>query len=100
MASKCQDSGTQVLYPVNRLTGTVYCGCCGQTVNVVIRPGDSNQIPHYADHDMAKLISTESPEYMAGLTTTQLRTLATSKRPEHLVAGFAAECELVLRGEK
>ena len=49
---------------------------------------------------MAKLISTESPEYMATLTTEQLRTLAASKRPEHIVAGFAAECELVMRGAK
>jgi hypothetical protein len=49
---------------------------------------------------MSKLISTESPEYMATLTTAQLRTLAASKRPEHLVAGFAAECELILRDAK
>lgn len=46
----CQDSGTQIPYPINWLTRTAYCGCCGQTVNVVIRPGDTNRIPHYADH--------------------------------------------------
>ena len=52
------------------------------------------------EHGMSKLISTESPEYMATLTTAQLRTLAASKRPEHLVAGFAAGCELILRDAK
>jgi hypothetical protein len=56
--------------------------------------------PYYADHDTAKPIETESPEYMATLTTAQLHTLAASERPEHLVAGFAAECELAVRGEK
>jgi hypothetical protein len=49
---------------------------------------------------MAKLINTESPEYMATLTTEQLRVLAASKRPEHIVAGFAAGCELILRDAK
>jgi hypothetical protein len=49
---------------------------------------------------MARTMSVNSPEYMRSLTTDQLRTLAASKRPEHLVAGFAAECELVMRGEK
>jgi len=49
---------------------------------------------------MARTMSVSSPEYMHSLTTDQLRTLGASKRPEHLVAGFAAECELVMRGEK
>lgn len=46
-----------------------------------------------------KVIDTNSPEYMATLTTAQLRTLAASTRPEHIVPGFAAQCELILRGE-
>jgi hypothetical protein len=49
---------------------------------------------------MARTVSAESPEYMRTLTTEQLRTLAASTNPAHLVAGFAAECELVMRGEK
>ncbi len=46
--SKCQDSGTQILRPVTN--GTAWCGCCGQIVTVIIRPGDTNEIAHYANH--------------------------------------------------
>jgi hypothetical protein len=49
---------------------------------------------------MARTMSVNSPEYMRTLTTDQLRALAASTDPAHLVAGFAAECELVMRGEK
>ncbi len=48
---------------------------------------------------MAKAISTESPEYMATLTVEQLRALASSANPAHIVVGFAAQCELIVRGE-
>lgn len=48
---------------------------------------------------MSKMIRTESPEYMRTLTTEQLRTLAASTDPAHLVVGFAAECELVMRNQ-
>ena len=47
---------------------------------------------------MARMIDVDSPEYMATLTTAQLRTLAESKRPEHIVPGFAAQLELIKRG--
>ena len=47
---------------------------------------------------MAKIISTHSPEYMATFTVEQLRALATSTDPAHIVPGFAAQCELVKRG--
>ena len=46
---------------------------------------------------MPKIIETGSPEHMATFTDEQLRTLAASKRPEHIAYGFAAECELALR---
>jgi hypothetical protein len=46
--TKCQDSGSQILRPVTN--STAWCGCCGQTVTAVTRPGDTNQIPHYAAH--------------------------------------------------
>ena len=45
---KCQDSGAQVLRPV--ADGMAWCGCCGGMVTVTVRPGDTNQIPHYTDH--------------------------------------------------
>jgi hypothetical protein len=45
----------------------------------------------------ARIIETGSPEHMATFTDQQLRTLAASKNPAHLVYGFAAECELTLR---
>ena len=50
--SKCQDSGQMVLNPVSNACGhlTAWCGCCGRNVFVVIQPGDTNEIPHYADH--------------------------------------------------
>lgn len=47
---------------------------------------------------MARMIDVNSPEYMATLTTEQLRVLADSTRPEHIVPGFAAQCELIKRG--
>jgi hypothetical protein len=49
---------------------------------------------------MARTMSVNSPEYMRTLTTGQLRTLAASTDLAHIAAGFAAECELVMRGEK
>ena len=50
--SKCQDSGQMILSPVTRNCGHLiaWCGCCGQDVFVVIRPGDTNEIAHYANH--------------------------------------------------
>ena len=41
-----------VLNPVSNACGhlTAWCGCCGRNVFVVIQPGDTNEIPHYADH--------------------------------------------------
>lgn len=45
-----------------------------------------------------KVIDTNSPEYMATFTEAQLRALANSARPEHIVPGFAAQLELVRRG--
>ena len=45
-----------------------------------------------------KVIDADSPEYMATFTEAQLRTLANSTRPEHIVPGFAAQCELIKRG--
>ena len=47
---------------------------------------------------MARTIDADSPEYMATFTIAQLRALAESKRPEHIVLGFAAQLELVRRG--
>ena len=47
---------------------------------------------------MARMIDVNSPEYMATLTAEQLRTLADSKCPEHIVPGFAAQLELIKRG--
>ena len=47
---------------------------------------------------MARMIDVNSPEYMATLSVEQLRTLADSKRPEHIAPGFAAQLELVKRG--
>ena len=47
---------------------------------------------------MQKAIRTHSPEYMATLTVAQLRTLAASTEIAHIVAGFAAQCELIKRG--
>jgi hypothetical protein len=49
---------------------------------------------------MARTISVNSPEYMATLTVPQLRALAASTDLAHMAAGFAAQCELVKRGEK
>lgn len=46
-----------------------------------------------------RTVTTTSPEYMATFTTEQLRTLAASTDPAHVAAGFAAQCELILRGE-
>lgn len=40
-----------------------------------------------------------SPEHMATLTVPQLRDLAASTSLAHIAAGFAAQCELVKRGE-
>ena len=48
---------------------------------------------------MARTIDADSPEYMATFTIAQLRALAESKRPEHIVPGFAAQLELIKRGE-
>jgi hypothetical protein len=50
--SKCQDSGQMVTGPVTSNCGhlTARCGCCGQDVFVVIRPGGTSGIPRYADH--------------------------------------------------
>jgi hypothetical protein len=45
------------------------------------------------------MVSVNSPEYMATFTVDQLRTLANSKDPAHIAAGFAAELELARRGE-
>jgi hypothetical protein len=45
-----------------------------------------------------KVIDTNSPEYMATFTEAQLRTLANSTRPEHIVPGFAAQLEMIKRG--
>lgn len=45
-----------------------------------------------------KVIDTNSPEYMATFTESQLRTLANSTRPEHIAPGFAAQLELIRRG--
>lgn len=44
-----------------------------------------------------QIIETGSPEHMANFTDEQLRTLAASTDPAHIVHGFAAECELSLR---
>lgn len=49
---------------------------------------------------MARTMSVNSPEYMATLTVSQLRALAASTDLAHIAAGFAAQCELVKRGEK
>ena len=50
MASKCQDSGTQILQPVSN--GTAWCGCCGQTVQAEAEVIDrSNSITVYAAHN-------------------------------------------------
>jgi hypothetical protein len=49
---------------------------------------------------MARTMSVNSPEYMATLTVKQLRTLAACTDLAHIAAGFAAQCELVKRGEK
>lgn len=46
-----------------------------------------------------RIIDAHSPEHMAEFTVTQLRSLALSTRPEHVVAGYAALLELVRRGE-
>jgi hypothetical protein len=46
------------------------------------------------------LIDTGSPEHLAGFTVAQLRELAVSPRPEHLAYGFAAQLELIKRGEQ
>lgn len=46
---KCQDSETQVLRPISN--GTAWCGCCGQTVQIFLRPGDTNEIPFYVKHN-------------------------------------------------
>ena len=55
--TKCQDSGAQILYPVRidpvTCRDTAYCGCCGNTVEVTRRPGDTNEIPFYAIHSGA-----------------------------------------------
>lgn len=48
---------------------------------------------------MARTMSVNSPEYMATLTVAQLRALAASTDLAHIAAGFAAQCELVKRGE-
>lgn len=45
------------------------------------------------------MIDVNSPEHMATLTTAQLRALAASTDLAHIAAGFAAQCELVKRGE-
>jgi hypothetical protein len=47
---------------------------------------------------MAAVITAGSVEHIKTMTTAQLRTLAASTDPAHIVAGFAAECELVMRG--
>ena len=50
---------------------------------------------------MARIIDANDPAaYVATMTIAQLRTLAASTRPEHIAYGFAAELELVKRGEK
>jgi hypothetical protein len=48
---------------------------------------------------MARAMTVNSPEYMATLTVPQLRTLDASTDLAHIAAGFAAQCELVTRGE-
>lgn len=48
---------------------------------------------------MARTMSVNSPEYMATLTVEQLRTLAACTDLPRIAAGFAAQCELVKRGE-
>ena len=45
------------------------------------------------------VIETGSPEHMAEFTVAELRALALSRRPEHVVPGYAALLELVKRGE-
>lgn len=47
--------------------------------------------------EMAKIVTTSSPEYMATFTTEQLRALAA--RTDLIAESFAAQCELILRGE-
>jgi hypothetical protein len=48
--------------------------------------------------DLPPLIDAGSPEHMATLTEEQLRALAASRRPEHIVPGFSAALELARRG--
>lgn len=48
---------------------------------------------------MARVTDVNSPEYMATLTVKQLCALAASTDLAHIAAGFAAQCELVKRGE-
>jgi hypothetical protein len=53
MASKCMDSGTQILRPVTN--GTAWCGNCGQTVRAITTPvgprGGNQTIAVYASHN-------------------------------------------------
>jgi hypothetical protein len=49
---------------------------------------------------MPRTMDVNSPEYMATLTVPQLRTLAACTGLPHIAAGFAAQCELVKRGEQ
>jgi hypothetical protein len=49
--------------------------------------------------DEIQVIEAGSPEHLATFTVVQLRVLALSRRPEHIVAGYAALLELVRRGE-
>jgi hypothetical protein len=49
--------------------------------------------------DEIQVIEAGSPEHLAGFTVPQLRVLALSRRPEHIVPGYAALLELVRRGE-
>jgi len=46
---------------------------------------------------MARTVSPDSPEYYATFTTAQLRTLADSTDPAHIVYGLMAASELILR---
>ena len=47
---------------------------------------------------MAAVITAGSVEHIRIMTIAQLRTLAASTDPAHIAAGFAAQCELVMRG--
>lgn len=52
------------------------------------------------DGDPVDVIDAGSPEHLAEFTVPQLRELASSRRPEHIVTGYAALLELVRRGEE